>query len=166
MNSTMHKYWSWTWSYTSTSTLPDMRNTQFDLPPRRLRKLLPGGGISIQESEADAVIEYVCRGTCGYPVHVPHVVPEKGECNRFSSQMVKKASIASKHRKYYSRHGAGATGRRRGPGNGNKPRVMKDGGCGCSWDHEYTSMQFRRRRGEKAIAKAEAAAAELEMPEC
>jgi hypothetical protein len=27
-------------------------------------------------------------------------------------------------------------------------------------------MQFRRRRGEKAIAKAEAAAAELEMPEC
>ena len=104
-----------------------MRNTDIDLPPHRTRKLLLGGGISI--ADTDAIVEYVCRGTCGYLVHIPHAVPERGQQNRYSSQMVKKASVASKHRKYYSRLSAGAMGRRKGPGNGNKPCVVKDQGC-------------------------------------
>ena len=136
-----------------------MRNTDIDLLPHRTRKLLLGGGISI--ADTDAIVEYVCRGTCGYLVHIPHAVPERGQQNRYSSQMVKKASVASKHRKYYSRLGAGAMGRRKGPGNGNKPRVVKDQGCcrhGCASDHDFYAPRFHRRRGEMAIAKAEAAA--------
>jgi hypothetical protein len=122
--------------------------------------------VSIEEGDGldggSPVVEFHCRGTGRCSVHLPLVVPDKGEHNRFSSQMVKKASVASKRRCLYNRIGAGATGRRRGPGNGNKPRVMKDGGCCSSWGHHFCHFHFHRRRGEKAITKAEAAAAALE----
>jgi hypothetical protein len=123
--------------------------------------------VSIEEGAGldggSPVVEF-SRHACS--VHLPRVVPDKGEHNRFSSQMLKKASVASKRRSFYNRIGAGATGRRRGPGNGNKPRVMKDGGCCSAWGHHFCHSHLYRRRGEKAIAKAEAAAAALEMPEC